>query len=271
MSQTALDTDRIVRLLLADAVATLAEWASAAVLDTATRMEPDHARVWLAQWVSGRRFRHHYLPGPQALLARCQLGHHVPWRPTCEARHYRRQERSELVVLLHDRSNHRHRELLIPRGVAQRACDSALPCWLRRSRWFRGSEMRIVTFAFVLIAAASGLASAQSSGTDSIPTPAHVDMLTKQLRELLFRDIPLSAIDDSSARAIIRDAVIRRARLDATAPSFHEQAILLVHRRDSLLRRLLTSDEQRRSFAINASSRMLILDEVRTSPPTSGR
>jgi len=131
--------------------------------------------------------------------------------------------------------------------------------------------MRIVTFAFVLIAAASGLASAQSSGTDSIPTPAHVDMLTKQLRELLFRDIPLSAIDDSSARAIIRDAVIRRARLDATAPSFHEQVILLVQRRDSLLRRLLTNDEQRRSFAINASSRMLILDEVRTSPPTSGR
>ena len=49
MSQRTLDTDRIVRLLLADAVATLGEWARAEVLTVAANMEENNARVWLAQ------------------------------------------------------------------------------------------------------------------------------------------------------------------------------------------------------------------------------
>jgi hypothetical protein len=146
--------------------------------------------------------------------------------------------------------------------------DARGDCLDRNS--IRGFKMRIVTVALVLIAAGSGPASAQRSRADSIHTPARIEMLTKQLRDLLFRGIPLSASEDSSARTIIRDAVIRRDSLDATAPSFHEQAVMLVQRRDSLLRQLLTSDDAQRRFAINASARMLILDgEVQMIPPRS--
>jgi hypothetical protein len=49
MSQTTLDTERIVRLLLADAVATLGEWARAEVLVVAANMKENIARVSLAQ------------------------------------------------------------------------------------------------------------------------------------------------------------------------------------------------------------------------------
>jgi len=49
MSQTALDTKRIVRLLLADAVATLGESARGQVLDVAANMDENNARVWLEQ------------------------------------------------------------------------------------------------------------------------------------------------------------------------------------------------------------------------------
>ncbi len=48
MSQNTLDTERIVRLLTADAVATLGERARAGVLATATNME-NIAREWLEQ------------------------------------------------------------------------------------------------------------------------------------------------------------------------------------------------------------------------------
>jgi hypothetical protein len=47
MSQTTLDTERVVRLLVADAVATLGEWARVKVLAVAANME-NNAREWLS-------------------------------------------------------------------------------------------------------------------------------------------------------------------------------------------------------------------------------
>ena len=49
MPQTTLDTERIVRLLIADAVATLGERARAGVLPVAANMEENNARLWLEQ------------------------------------------------------------------------------------------------------------------------------------------------------------------------------------------------------------------------------
>lgn len=48
MSQGTLDTERIVRLLLADAIATLGERARADVLAVAENMDENNAQVWLA-------------------------------------------------------------------------------------------------------------------------------------------------------------------------------------------------------------------------------
>src|SRR5438128_12352814 len=49
MSQRTLDTERIARLLMADAVATLGEWARAEVRAVAANMEENNARAWLEQ------------------------------------------------------------------------------------------------------------------------------------------------------------------------------------------------------------------------------
>ena len=130
--------------------------------------------------------------------------------------------------------------------------------------------MRILAFAIVAIATASPVASAQRSATDSIQASKRVEYLTDQLHDILFRGIPLSAPVDSSARGIIRDAVLKRDRLDWDSPSVRAQATMLVQQRDSLLRALLTSDDERRRFATNARSRMFIIDgDVRMNPPPS--
>jgi hypothetical protein len=46
MSQTTLDTERVPRLLIADAVATRGEWSRAAVLAAVAKMK-ENARLWL--------------------------------------------------------------------------------------------------------------------------------------------------------------------------------------------------------------------------------
>lgn len=128
--------------------------------------------------------------------------------------------------------------------------------------------MRMLAFTIMMIATAAPLASAQSAPMDSVQASRRIDYLTGQLHDILFRGIPLSASVDSSARVIIRDAVVKRDGLAWDTPSFHEQATTMVQQRDSLLRALLTNDDQRQRFATNARSRMFILDgDVHINPP----
>jgi hypothetical protein len=60
MSQRTLDTQRIVRLLLADAVATLGESVRPHVLAVAANMENNNARVWLAQGMKLAQVQAHF-------------------------------------------------------------------------------------------------------------------------------------------------------------------------------------------------------------------
>jgi hypothetical protein len=123
-------------------------------------------------------------------------------------------------------------------------------------------------YAFALFVTAATGVSAQVLGGSTIAarTPQEQRNIEAQIFDALFKGIEMSAVQDSSARAVIHESVVKRDSLDATAASFRDQASALVQFRDARLRQFLQTERERSTFDANAKQRILIVYRVVRTP-----
>jgi hypothetical protein len=122
-------------------------------------------------------------------------------------------------------------------------------------------SMTTVYAIALVVTIASGVA-AQAPGPDVRRTPETLKRFESQIYEILFNGIRVSAVQDSSARAIIRESLLKREALGVPDPSFSDHAKAIVQLRDDRLRDLLRTAQDSAAFDANAKKRILLVDRI---------
>jgi hypothetical protein len=126
--------------------------------------------------------------------------------------------------------------------------------------------MRIICALGLIVTIGGGLF-AQEPGGVVKRDPQTLERFENQIFGALFAGIRLSAVQDSAAHAAIRESLVKREMLDATGAAFREQLRALVEARDTRIRQLLQTEEDRASFDANAKKPIFMLDGVIRSTP----
>jgi hypothetical protein len=121
--------------------------------------------------------------------------------------------------------------------------------------------------ALGLIVTIGGGLFAQEPGGVVKRDPQTLERFENQIFAALFVNIRLSAVQDSAAHTAIRESLVKRERLDATASALSERLRALVQARDARIRQILQTEEDRARFDANAKVPILMIDGVIRSTP----
>jgi hypothetical protein len=127
--------------------------------------------------------------------------------------------------------------------------------------------MKPYTLVVLIIAVVATTSQAQPTSRRAGHDTKTLEAFCQQIHQRLFSGIALSRSQDSVARQLIYESLVKRDALDSSSPLFLDDAKAIVGERDAAIRTLLLTTTDQSVFDRNARVPIFLIDSVRRQPP----